>query len=90
MMVCDGDMTPPATSHASAAPERHDAARTVSIAANDRGFDCGCGGSCNAPSPTFAAIAAPVSRVAALHQQPPAEPLSISRTPLLPPPEFTA
>jgi len=88
-MVCDGDMTPPTASHASTASDR-DHGGTVSVAATDRGFDCGCGGSCHAPSPAFAAIAAPLSRVAAVDQQQPSEPLSIARAPLLPPPEATA
>lgn len=90
MMVCNGDMTPPTASDASTASDRHHAARAVSVAVNDRGFDCGCGGSCHAPSPAFAAIAAPLSRVAGVDQQQPSEPLSVARTPLLPPPELTA
>lgn len=90
MMVCDGNMTPPTASHASTASDRDHPGGTVSVAANDRGFDCGCGGSCHAPSPAFAAIAAPPSRVAAVDQPQPSEPLSIARSPLLPPPELTA
>ena len=90
MMVCDADMTPPTASDASTTADRDHAGGTVSAAATDRGFDCGCGGSCHAPSPAFAAIAAPLSRVASVDQQQPSEPLSIARTPLLPPPELTA
>ncbi len=89
MMTCDTDKTPPATSAAVAASDRDHIGGTVS-GSEERGFDCGCGGSCHAPSPTFAAIAAALSPVAAVEQQLPSEPLSIARAPLLPPPERTA
>lgn len=63
---------------------------TVSAPADARGFDCGCGGSCHAPSPALVAVAAPVSPVPAVEPSPPSEPASVSRKPLLPPPELTA
>jgi hypothetical protein len=90
MMTCDTDMTAPAASHAPAASEPDHTASAISASPDDRGFDCGCGGSCHAPSPAFATIAVPRSPIAAVDQPQPSEPLSIARTPLLPPPEFTA
>lgn len=62
----------------------------VSAPTNDRGFDCGCGGSCHAPSLTLDAVTPRVSPIPTVEQSQPSEPASISRTPLLPPPERTA
>jgi len=86
MMACDSDPAvtaqdvpmPLGTSHEISAPSSRDS----------HDYDCGCGGSCHAPSASatrLGELRSPVSVVIAFQ---PAEPSSVSRTPLLPPPEL--
>jgi len=79
-----------ATDDASVAPGHDRTIASASAPADAHGFDCGCGGSCHAPSLPPAAVAPRVSPVPTVVQSQPSEPASISRTPLLPPPELTA
>jgi len=90
MMNCDSDVTTPSdASDASVAPIGDHDGFTVSAATDQRGYDCGCGSSCRAPSPSFAAVAGAPSLVPAADHSEPSEPASVARAPLLPPPEFT-
>ena len=62
----------------------------VSTPTDTQAFDCGCGNSCHAPSPAQSTIAALNPAIPVIEQAEPVEPASVSRVPLLPPPEFTA
>ena len=62
----------------------------VSAPATHRGFECGCGGSCHATSPTLLTAAVMHSVVRAVAPWQPSEPASVPRVPLLPPPELGA
>jgi hypothetical protein len=62
----------------------------VSAPADCPGFDCGCGISCHAPSPPSAAMTASYALPAAVVQPQLPAPASVSRAPLVPPPEFAA
>src|SRR6185295_15565045 len=75
MMACDGD-----------APT---SAPSVSAVPDDQGFDCGCG-SCHAPSATQWRVNAPTQTVPVIAGTEPIAPASLTRAPLLPPPEITA
>ena len=92
MMMCDSapsmreDMGAGSMSGIGAA----DHGATVSASASaERGFDCGCG-SCHAASASTATAMASHRPIPALPHAEPTAPSSISRAPLLPPPEFTA
>ena len=92
-MNCASDMGSGAANgfaaHATAdhvAPEQPTAAAT----GEHRGFACDCGGSCHAPSPIRNSIALPHAFIAAIALPLPSKPASVSRAPLLPPPEFAA
>jgi hypothetical protein len=92
-MVCEPGM--PMAGSPGAAVVTHDDRTPVSVSVvsaptDARGFDCGCGGSCHAPSLTLAVGAPRVSPIPTVEQLQPSEPSSISRTPLLPPPERAA
>jgi hypothetical protein len=91
MMRCASDMDTGAAVDAAPSTvteQSHDAHASVSVPANDQGFDCGCGGSCHAPSPTPSVTPAPRIPVTAVVQAQPSAPPSVFRAPLLPPPEF--
>ncbi|MDQ6610895.1 MAG: hypothetical protein M3Y64_00560 [Gemmatimonadota bacterium] len=60
---------------------------TISEAPVNGAFDCGCGGFCHAVSITYNAVAVSPLNVLKQLQQQPAEPASVSRAPLLPPPQ---
>lgn len=91
MMICDSDMvTGSTTPAASAVADQGHANRVIAAPTDGRSFDCGCGGSCHAPSPNLATIVAPTAPIRAIQQLQPSEPASISCAPLLPPPQFTA
>lgn len=59
----------------------------TAVTASHDGFDCGCGGSCHAPSPAMAEVATLHFPLPRLERGAMSEPASISRSPLLPPPE---
>jgi len=82
VMTCEGAMgvTAPSASQTSAMP-------TVSAASGAHDFDCGCGGSCHAPSPLFANVRAVHAPAPVVLAWAPATPRSVFRAPLLPPPE---
>lgn len=89
MMAC-GDESPVAP-QIGAAPSEQSATRAVAtIAATNesRSFDCGCGGSCHAPSPQAAAVSSQTAPIPVALQFAPTAPTSLTRAPLLPPPEF--
>ncbi len=91
LMSCDSAMGVDIATSAGAveAPATKSGDAAVSELANHRGFACDCG-SCHAPPMNPRAVLVPrLAPVAVVHFQPP-EPASISRTPLLPPPEFVA
>lgn len=91
MMICDSDMAAASTTPAaSAVADQGHANRVTAAPTDNRSFDCGCGGSCHAPSPNLATIVAAAAPVPAIEQLQPSEPASISRAPLLPPPQLTA
>ena len=93
-MSCESAIGPGAAADGNASSVS-DGARTagqtaVSVPATHRGFECGCGGSCHAPSPTLLTAAVVHSVVRAVEPWQPSEPASVPRAPLLPPPEFGA
>lgn len=61
---------------------------TVSAVNESGGFDCGCGGSCHAPSPGSPTVSAPKAAIPIAVEFAPTAPESVTRAPLLPPPEF--
>lgn len=89
MMACDTGMTmgTPDTASSMSSAVNGGELGVSALGAVGHGFDCDCG-SCHAPSPTHATAAAPESSVPAIAQREPSEPASVSRSPLLPPPEF--
>jgi hypothetical protein len=93
-MTCGSVLESPASTDASpsSVSEPTHTAGQIALSAQPthRGFECGCGGSCHATSPTplTAHVAHPV--VHGVAQRQPSEPASVSRVPLLPPPEFGA
>jgi hypothetical protein len=89
-MVCDGGMAMAATPTAATASSTDQLIVTLSPPANTRDFDCGCGGSCHAPSLALGVVAPRVAPILTVEQSQPSAPASISRTPLLPPPESIA
>jgi hypothetical protein len=88
MTACSGETS---TTSAKAAPTAGASGKPVAsvLAMNDTSsFDCGCGGSCYAPSPDLPAMSAPKAVIQIALQLAPSAPVSVTRTPLLPPPEF--
>lgn len=90
MMVCDSDSgmagaaREPSDAPGATSPIRAASPATVTHA----GFDCGCG-SCHAASPTHWITVPARSPVAAGAHVEPIELASVSRSPLLPPPELS-
>jgi len=64
-------------------------ATSVSAAPSDSGFDCGCGGFCHAVSLAYEAPGVPQLIVPVVALDLPTEPASVTRSPLLPPPQRT-
>ena len=64
-------------------------AATIAPSTDDRGFDCGCG-SCHAPSTQLSRLEQSRPNIAEIERLEPAAPESVTRAPLLPPPEFVA
>lgn len=62
----------------------------IGVASTHSGFDCGCGGLCHAVSITYASLAHAPLRVPLATRDQPAEPTSITRSPLPPPPQRAA
>ncbi|MGH7616962.1 MAG: hypothetical protein ACREPM_07020, partial [Gemmatimonadaceae bacterium] len=87
MMACDSEVGASSASTAGAAD--HGQSR-IAASTDARNFDCGCGGSCYAPSLAPATVSIPRASVAAVDQQQPSAPIALTRAPLLPPPEITA
>lgn len=91
MMTCDGETGAASNlgvAAATSAPLENSPA--VSAPAENRGFDCGCGRSCHASAPNLPAAAQRPAPVPGADQFAPTAPAAITRTPLLPPPEFVA
>ena len=62
-------------------------AASVSATPSESGFDCGCGGLCHAVSIVYETLGIPTLTVPLVAQELPSEPVSITRSPLLPPPQ---
>jgi hypothetical protein len=90
-MICDGDTSGSGVDmRVSAASLDNATGMAVSAASDARDFDCGCGGSCHAPSPTMPVPPVRSELVAHASDWHVAKPASVSRAPLLPPPEVVA
>lgn len=90
-MICDADRRGGVVDEAmSVASPENAVDMAVSATSDARDFDCGCGGSCHAPSPAMPVRAVRAELVAHASDWHVAKPASVSRTPLLPPPEFVA
>lgn len=90
-MICGSDMggmtaTEPA---ASAVSDMSSIPLAITGQTDSHGIDCGCGGSCHAPSPMHAVRVARSTPVPTAAPSPVIELASVSRTPLLPPPEVS-
>jgi hypothetical protein len=83
-MVCASEMTPPAASGAAAAPESRSVAAIAAPAKAD--FSCGCT-SCHAVTLVAAVAPSFTSSVDARVEQSPVAPESMTRAPLIPPPQ---
>lgn len=66
------------------------AATSVSATPCESGFDCGCGGICHAVSLSYQALTVAQMTVPVEAHDLPTEPASVTRSPLLPPPQRTA
>lgn len=88
-MTCGSDAISDSDPAAKAAPsDGGQASVSISAPANERAYDCGCGGSCHAPSPRSLATTIATSPIPTVEPFAPAAPQSITRAPLLPPPEI--
>jgi hypothetical protein len=84
MMACDSE--PAFAAEGARASQESRITAPTSRDSND--YDCGCGGSCHAPSASVARPTELRSPVAVVIAFQPIEPASISRSPLIPPPEL--
>jgi len=90
-MRCDGGARRAGVDQGiSAATSEKPASVAISAPTDARDFDCGCGGSCHAPSPTMPVRPVKSELVARASDWRVEKPASVSRTPLLPPPEAVA
>jgi hypothetical protein len=87
MMACGSVMGTAAADAVSPAGHGTNQAAVSDAAQSNHSFDCGCG-SCHAAAPTQPIGRAPSSLPLALAQHEPSEPASLSRAPLLPPPQI--
>ena len=65
-------------------------ATSVGATPSESGFDCGCGGLCHAVSIPYQTLSVPQLIVPLVAHDQPTEPASVTRSPLLPPPQRTA
>jgi hypothetical protein len=86
-MDCGTDMSMSSASEATpTAPD--DGQPAILAASNARSFDCGCGGSCHAPSPEPSVVATMIAPMPTAEPHQPSVPAAVTRAPLLPPPEL--
>lgn len=90
-MACGGESRGGSQMRASSGDQTGQASGpAVSAQSESRSFDCGCGGTCHAPSMQAASVSRPTAPIPVTLQFAPTAPESLTRAPLLPPPEFAA
>lgn len=87
MMTCGGEDSAASTMTEIGAHDTATAMTSVAASGGAHGFDCGCGNSCHAPSVQAAVSNASRGPLPSDGPAAPTAPASITRAPLLPPPE---